>query len=299
MFLGIDGGGTKTKFTLEYDGQYFSTVRNTIHLKQISDQEFYDTLKSGIEEVLLMANQSVEDLSYTFVAIPGYGQFPETEKVIHDTLTDILGKDKYDIGNDCVNGWSGSLNAKEGINIVLGTGAISYGVDKNGQGKRSSGWGYFLGDEASGYYIGHRLLTFFTKMSDGRMKKTGIYDKIKERFNIKDDFEIINIAQNLKREEIADVSKILPEALKEDDCYAKELLDEIAKEAALSIDCLIDSMDFNKPVKVSYSGGVFNMKDVLVDKIKEHLKNEVEIVKPFTTPDKGSIIMAKYLYDNE
>lgn len=299
MFLGIDGGGTKTKFTLKKEGQYFSTQKNTIHLKQVDDKKFYETIKQGVSEVLDKAGCDVKDIKYTFAAIPGFGQYPETLETIDKTFKEVLKGDNFSVDNDCVNGWAGSLNGSEGINLVLGTGAISYGVDKNGKAMRASGWGPFLGDEASGYYIGLKLLNYWTRMSDGRVKKSKLYDLIKERFNIDDDFEIINIATDLKREEIADISKLLAVLLEESDEVALKILDDIGYEASLAIDCLIDQMDFNKPVKVSYSGGVFNLGQKLIDSIKKHIKNEIEIVKPYTTPDKGAIIMAEKLYEQK
>ncbi|MDO4663135.1 MAG: BadF/BadG/BcrA/BcrD ATPase family protein [Tissierellia bacterium] len=296
MFLGIDGGGTKTKFTLEDNGKYYSTQKNTIHLKQISDEKFYETIEEGVNEVCKQRSINPSDIEFTFAAIPGYGQYPEIVEVIENTFDKILGKDKYAVGNDCVNGWAGSLNAKEGINLVLGTGAISLGVDKNDKKLSASGWGPFLGDEASAYYIGMKILNLFTKMSDGRIEKTLLYDKIKNKYSIKEDFEIITIAANMKRDEIAKLSMLLQDLLDEDDKYAKEILEDVAYEASLAIDSLINQMDFTKPVKVSYSGGVFNLGDILLDKIKEKSKYELDIVSPYTTPDKGSIIMAKKIY---
>ena len=40
--------------------------------------------------------------------------------------------------------------------------------------------GPLIGDEASGYWIGLKLLNLFTKMRDGRLEKDSIYDLIKK-----------------------------------------------------------------------------------------------------------------------
>lgn len=120
------------------------------------------------------------DITYSFISITGYGQYPDTEEYINEGIRRFVNSDRFSIDNDCVNGWAGSLNGNPGINIVLGTGAIGYGVDINCNSMRCSGWGPLIGDEASGYWIGLKLLNLFTKMSDGRLEKDSIYDLVKK-----------------------------------------------------------------------------------------------------------------------
>lgn len=293
IYLGVDGGGTKTAFLLDVDGKRFESKQITIHPKQVTKQQFFEIMKLGVGDVCRKAGIDPEEILYTFVAAPGYGQYPDTEAYIDEGIREAIGSDRFTVANDCVNGWAGSLNAKPGINLVLGTGQIGYGVDEEGKSMRSGGWGPLLGDEASGYYIGLKLLNHFTKMSDGRSDKTILYDIIRERLDLKEDMEIIDKAEKMKRDEIASLSRIFTEALDKEDPYCKELLDEISKEAAAVIDSIIKGLNFKEEVKVSYSGGVFNLGDRLIKKIEEKSKNKIKIEKPYTDPSEGALILAK------
>lgn len=293
IYLGVDGGGTKTAFLLDVDGKRFESKQITIHPKQVTKQQFFEIMKLGVDEVCKEAGIDPEEILYTFVAAPGYGQYPDTEAYIDEGIREAIGSDRFMVANDCVNGWAGSLNAKPGINLVLGTGQIGYGVDEEGNSMRSGGWGPLLGDEASGYYIGLKLLNHFTKMSDGRSDKTILYDIIKEKLDLKDDMEIIDKAEKMKRDEIASLSRIFAEALDKEDPYCKELLEEISKEAAAVIDSIIKGLNFKEEVKVSYSGGVFNLGDRLIKRIEEKSKNKIKIEKPYTDPSEGALILAK------
>ena len=293
IYLGVDGGGTKTAFLLDVDGKRFESKQITIHPKQVTKQQFFEIMKLGVDEVCKEAGIDPEEILYTFVAAPGYGQYPDTEAYIDEGIREAIGSDRFKVANDCVNGWAGSLNAKPGINLVLGTGQIGYGVDEEGNSMRSGGWGPLLGDEASGYYIGLKLLNHFTKMSDGRSDKTILYDIIKEKLDLKEDMEIIDKAEKMKRDEIASLSRIFTEALDKEDPYCKELLDEISKEAAAVIDSIIKGLNFKEEVKVSYSGGVFNLGDRLIKKIEEKSKNKIKIEKPYTDPSEGALILAR------
>lgn len=293
IYLGVDGGGTKTAFLLDVDGKRFESKQITIHPKQVTKQQFFEIMKLGVGDVCKEAGIDPEEILYTFVAAPGYGQYPDTEAYIDEGIREAIGSDRFTVANDCVNGWAGSLNAKPGINLVLGTGQIGYGVDEEGNSMRSGGWGPLLGDEASGYYIGLKLLNHFTKMSDGRSDKTILYDIIREKLDLKEDMEIIDKAEKMKRDEIASLSRIFTQALDKEDPYCKVLLEEISKEAAAVIDSIIKGLNFKEEVKVSYSGGVFNLGDRLIKKIEEKSKNKIKIEKPYTDPSEGALILAK------
>lgn len=293
IYLGVDGGGTKTAFLLDVDGKRFESKQITIHPKQVTKQQFFEIMKLGVGDVCEEAGIDPEEILYTFVAAPGYGQYPDTEAYIDEGIREAIGSDRFTVANDCVNGWAGSLNAKPGINLVLGTGQIGYGVDEEGNSMRSGGWGPLLGDEASGYYIGLKLLNHFTKMSDGRSDKTILYDIIREKLDLTEDMEIIDKAEKMKRDEIASLSRIFTEALDKEDPYCKDLLEEISKEAAAVIDSIIKGLNFKEEVKVSYSGGVFNLGDRLINKIEEKSKNKIKIEKPYTDPSEGALILAR------
>lgn len=293
IYLGVDGGGTKTAFLLDVEGKRFESKQITIHPKQVTKQQFFEIMKLGVGDVCQEADIDPEEIAYTFVAAPGYGQYPDTEAYIDEGIREAIGSDRFTVANDCVNGWAGSLNAKPGINLVLGTGQIGYGVDEEGNSMRSGGWGPLLGDEASGYYIGLKLLNHFTKMSDGRSDKTILYDIIREKLDLKEDMEIIDKAEKMKRDEIASLSRIFTEALDKEDPYCEKLLEEISKEAAAVIDSIIKGLNFKEEVKVSYSGGVFNLGDRLIKKIEEKSKNKIKIEKPYTDPSEGALILAR------
>lgn len=270
IFIGIDGGGTKTKFTLKKGDEVYSSKEKTIHPMQATKEEFYERIKNGIESVCKKAQVSISDISYTFAAIPGFGQYAQKEKDMPEIFEKILGTKNFKLANDAVVGWAGSLEAKEGVNLVLGTGAITYGVDKNGKKLRASGWGPKIGDEGSGYWIGMQIINAFTKQADFRHERGALYNIVKDYFSIENDLDIINIVEGMKREEIAAISQILMQSVEKDDKDAKAILDKAAFEAASAIDATIEKLDFDNPVKVSYSGGVFNIGEVFINKIKKY-----------------------------
>lgn len=64
--------------------------------------------------------------------------------------------------------------ASVGMAVILGTGSAAWGVNAEGKESRAGGWGYLLGDEASGYWMGreavrHTLREFNRGLEPGEL----------------------------------------------------------------------------------------------------------------------------------
>jgi len=308
MFLGVDGGGTKTAFLIiDKEGNILSyKVGPTSHYKQTSFSNFRDVLRNGIDEVCKDVGIKIEDIDYSFIGIPGFGEITRDQKELELIVKDILGKDNFQCGNDSEVAWAGSLACKPGINIVAGTGAIGYGIDKNGNSYRSSGWGEVCGDEGSAYWLGKKLIEVFTKEIDGRINKTKLYDIVKKELSIEDDFEILDIVLNKfksERHHIASLGKLLYIGAKANDKTAIDIYKQAAYEHFLMAKAIIENLEFEDEeyINISYSGGVFNAGDYVLEPLKELLyeyKRNTKLVKSILQPVSGAALYAMYLSDH-
>ena len=86
-------------------------------------------------------------------------------------------------------GWAGSLQCRDGISIVAGTGSICYG-ERNGKIARCGGWGELFSDEGSAYWMACRGLNLFSRMSDGRAVKGPLYEIVRERLKLTEDLDL-------------------------------------------------------------------------------------------------------------
>ena len=88
----------------------------------------------------------------------------------------------------------GILGLSSGINLVAGTGSIAYGRNDAGEEARAGGWDERFSDEGSCYWLGMKSLElFFSKESDGRAEKGALLEIFRNRFELKCDFDIIDI----------------------------------------------------------------------------------------------------------
>lgn len=305
-YLGIDGGGTKTAFIQidDIEGIVSYSVMESCHYRQVGLEKFEHIIEEGITEVCRKAGTHIDDITYAFLGLPGYGENPNDAEKIDKIIGRILKGVKFTCGNDVVAGWAGSLACQPGINIVAGTGAIGMGIDNTGKTARASGWGPFCGDEGSAYWLGKKTIELFAKESDGRLNKTKIYEIIKKDFKLENDFEIIDLVVDkykMDRGMIAKLALTLFKAAEAGDAYAEGIYFEAAQEHILTIKSILNQLDFNSEEKIliSYSGGVFNAGKYILKPLKigiNALNNKCEIIKPILKPVTGAALYAVKLH---
>lgn len=64
--------------------------------------------------------------------------------------------------------------------LIVGTGANGYAIDEDGKEIKAGDWGYLLGDQGSGFWIGQRLLWEVVKELDGRLPKSSLTPAVLE-----------------------------------------------------------------------------------------------------------------------
>lgn len=294
LFLGIDGGGSKTSFLIEdEDG-------NTIFYKE-SKGSSIDTF--SYEEIL--ANyQEVLSLPYKVDAIfAGIGGIASSEDI--DNFNNLLRKlpiVKKDTiinsDNDVISALYGGLNGNDGIILIAGTGSVVYGKN-NEKYIRVGGYGHKEGDPGSSYDLGFKALKYLAKVIDHRYEESDFSIALKEKINVYDYQGFSEYINHVTRSEIASLSKIV--TLYQDNDYAKKIILEGVDEVILMIKTCFKELKFdesNKEVLFSVIGSLGNSntlyKETLINRLNTELPN-LKIIKKMNEAYKGSVIKAKEL----
>ncbi|MDU5109946.1 MAG: BadF/BadG/BcrA/BcrD ATPase family protein [Clostridium sp.] len=304
-FLGIDGGGTKTRYIIA--NEHLDVLANieggTTHIHQIGKKGLKEELVKNIDIICKSKGIEKTDIGFAFLGIPGYGESEVDKKNIDEIVSSVLTKTLYKIDNDVVVGWASATLCKPGVNIVSGTGSIAFGIDEFGNSGRSGGWGPVIGDEGSAYWIGVKTIEAYTKQKDGREKKTILVDMIEREYNITYNFEITEIIFNkmkLSRAELAKFSRICSMAAEKGCEKCKGILKNAAYELYLNVIALDNKLSFKDKFIVSYTGGVFKAGDLILEPLKEYLKDlNCEVIPPILEPWYGAVLLAYTLGGNK
>ncbi|MET0695677.1 MAG: BadF/BadG/BcrA/BcrD ATPase family protein [Propionibacteriaceae bacterium] len=274
-FLGVDGGGTKTAFCvvtgqgavvarLETRGCYYLGAGSRDDVALVAE-----VLGAGVSEVCDLAGITPADLDYAFFGLPTYGEVSADVPALDAAPRAVLGHDRYRCDNDMVCGWAGSLALADGINVISGTGSITYG--QHGQrAARVGGWGELFGDEGSGYWIGVRGLQTFSQMSDGRLPTGPLLEVLRQHLDLRADLDLVDVVLNQwrsDRTEVAALSRPVVEAAHRGDSMAGQILSDAAGELLRIVEATRLRLGFGpeETVPVSYSGGLFSVPEVRDD----------------------------------
>ena len=304
IFLGVDGGGTKTEF-LCIDGSHNVIARQvegtTYHL-QVGLDGVVRALEAGILSVCAQAGIEPADLTYAFFGLPAFGEDRIIDPQLQEHCGRLLGHDRFRCGNDMICGWAGSLGCSDGINIVAGTGSIGYG-ERKGKAARVGGWGEVFSDEGSAYWIAIQGLNAFTRMSDGRLPRGPLHEIFRGHFALRDDIDICAAVMGemgLARDAIADLSRIVADAVVAGDEAAIRIHDTAADELASMAEALRAELGFapDETVPLSWSGGVLTNDASVRSRLETRLRDKgpYQLVEPRFSPAYGAALYAAHQF---
>ncbi|WP_328324754.1 hypothetical protein OHA70_34085 [Kribbella sp. NBC_00382] len=301
VFLGVDGGGTKTAFALVSGaGEVLaSTVGPSCYYLGQGIELVADVLREGVESVCGAAGVPADQLAYAFFALPGYGEVSADLETLNSIPGRVLGHQRYSCDNDMVAGWAGSLGAIDGVNVIGGTGSMAYG-ERDGRGLRIGGWGELFDDEGSAYWIAIRGLNAFAKMSDGRLIPGPLLKHLAEHLQLASDLDLVDVVLNRwqgDRARIASLARLVTAGAADGDEVCTAILREAGQALADLVKAAITQLGYapGEVVPVSYSGGVFTSDEVRTA-FQQHLADaSVDLRDPMLSPVLGAALYAARL----
>jgi N-acetylglucosamine kinase-like BadF-type ATPase len=168
--LGIDAGGTKTVCQLSNDrGEVLAEARRGgANLQAVGELEVEKVLHEVMEEAI--GDRDVRP-SAICLGIAGVDR-PDDARVVREIMKRIGYKARVLVVNDALVALEAGAPDQPGVVVIAGTGSIAYGRNERNQAARAGGWGYMLGDEGSGYWIGRAALRAVLRESDRRGPET-------------------------------------------------------------------------------------------------------------------------------
>jgi N-acetylglucosamine kinase-like BadF-type ATPase len=301
VFLGVDGGGTKTAFALlTGDGELLATALapSSYYLGHSIDL-VEEVLRTGVASVCGETGIAPADITYAFVALPGYGEVSADLETLNAIPGRVFGHERYRCDNDMVAGWAGSLGAADGVNVIAGTGSMTYG-ERAGRGLRVGGWGELFDDEGSAYWIAIRGLNAFARMSDGRLPTGPLREHMTDHLRLATDLDLVDVVLNRwqgDRMKVASLARVVTVAAADGDTACVAILREAGLRLADLVLATIDRLGYapGEVVPVSWSGGVFTSGEVRTAFRDRLAGARVDLRTPLLPPVLGAALYAARL----
>ena len=145
-----------------------------------------------------------------------------------------------------------------GVALISGTGSLAYGRDRYGHTARAGGWGYFLGDEGSGFAIGWAALRSMARAHDGRGPTTLLSEAILRHWNLAGADQLVRFIYQAKIpiSEIAALAPLIETAGLAGDLAAQDIMTQAGHELALAVHSLANRLEFTGATPCALAGGV-------------------------------------------
>lgn len=294
LFLGIDGGGTKTALCL------IDEKMNVVSQAQ-SGPSSYDTVTQDVFKANVLDALSKMKIEGEIVSVfAGLGGIAceEDAMVVTKTLKTIkeLENSIIEVDNDVVNAYYSSIGNEFGIVAIIGTGSVAYGIN-NGKTHRCGGYCYQEGDAGSSYDLGRKALQYYAKVIDKRMPKTDFSEAIGKEINVYCFADLAHYFVNATRTELASLAKVVTKY--SDNIEAKEIIENAVDAIVLMVSTVYKELEFKECV-FSIIGSLGNAdtlyRKLLLEKLNLAVPN-LKYIYPKYDAHLGSSIKALINYE--
>lgn len=259
FFLGIDGGGTKTRCVLADETTVIAkSMTGGCSVIRHGDQQARESLHNGIGQVCAAAKISPERIARICIGVTGAAR-PEIAGKIRGILSEVVpGLDaaKIEVVGDNVIALDAAFGTGPGVIAIAGTGSIVYGRDADGKTVRAGGWGFAISDEGSGYWIGRCAVSAILAARD-RGVETALESMVLQAWKIKDIDELVQQANATPPPDFPRLFPIVLRAAEEGDDAARKLLSEAGVELARFTVIAVQRLAATELLPVATTGSVF------------------------------------------
>jgi N-acetylglucosamine kinase-like BadF-type ATPase len=271
--LGLDAGGTKTVCLLaDLDGRVLAEARTSGgNLQAVGELEIETLLHDVIEKVI---GDRPLPPSAIVLGMAGVDRADDAQ-VMRRVLRRIGFKARTLITNDALIALVAAIGHEPGVVLIAGTGSIAYGRNARDEAARAGGWGYVLGDEGSGYWIGRHALRAVVRESDGRGHPTAMTPLVLAHFGVERASELVRAVYDgaLRPSAIAAVARAVQTAAEAGDELALQILSVGARELASSARAVIVRLGLrDEPFDAVLSGGIMNAVPKLAAEVEAQLQ---------------------------
>lgn len=294
-YIGIDGGGTKTRCIL--------TDENLKIIKS-SDGKASNPLTTGFDIAasriisLIKKVSGNTKISLCVIGTAGVGRKNNLDLLLKSIKVFAHKKNilipPIKILTDIEITFEGAFSGDTGAILISGTGSILYAKDEKSNFLRVGGFGRLIGDEGSGYSIGRKALSSISKCFDGRKKTTALSKVFSSKYNVTGSNQLISLIHSPKFN-IAELAKLVIALASKGNRECIQILNEEIEELILHIRALTRRIKSGK-INLCLQGSLISKSNYFSGKLKARInKNfpEIKIIKAKYPPEIGAVLIAK------
>lgn len=256
FYIGIDGGGTKTRCALGDETRVVATaMTGGSNVVRLGKGIARTSLLTVVHDVCVAGKISPHQIQRVCVGAAGAAR-PEVVATIRAILAEVTTA-PVDVVGDTVTTLEAAFGPGPGIVAIAGTGSIVYGRDTNGNVARAGGWGFAVSDEGSGHWIGRRAVSAVLDARDAGLD-TALAPALLSEWDCASPEELVQMANATPPPEFPRLFPVVLRVADRGDSTARSILDEAAAHLVRLTVMVIRRLVPHPPyAPVAISGSVF------------------------------------------
>lgn len=267
LFLGADGGGTKTQVVLINEAKEFvcEGLDGASNPLRVGIEQAVTNILTATNAACDAGNKSQVDIVSATLGLAGVRR-EDLRQRIKDSFIRKMHIRSVNVITDADIALYGATLGKAGLVVIAGTGSVCIGQDAAGNKTVAGGWGPLAGDEGGGAGIARRALQAIAKASDGRGQPTQLSEIALDYFRAAqmDDLSVAIYAPQIDNAKIAGFARFVIEAAKTGDEVAARVIAEAGHELALAAIAVIRRLKIEKrKFPIVRVGSVFRAGEII------------------------------------
>ncbi|MFM8898069.1 MAG: N-acetylglucosamine kinase [Actinomycetota bacterium] len=265
--LGIDGGASSAKWCLIDQN---SNVIKQGALPPIDGHLYRADSLERFRNFLTSVKKQLEFVPYSVViGITGFGAPENIEKEILRCFPST----NIEMSSDIALAYRSEFNHGEGIYLYAGTGSVAFHLTKENKEVSVGGWGYLLGDEGAGFWIGREAIRHLLLQLEADEKLDALSRKIAENLGGANWRAIRSYVYGKDRSAIAALAPLVSSCASEREPTALSIFEAAASHLADLVFRIREILN-NKQLPITFGGGIAEtlMSDLLEKKLEVPLR---------------------------
>jgi glucosamine kinase len=296
FFLGVDGGQSSTTAVIgDETGRIVGVGRGgpSNHVGTAEGRaKFVGAIQSSVQAACGQGGLDARSIRFTSACLGLSGGPADKESI----LREILASHRTLVTDDAQIALAGATAGEPGVVVIAGTGSIAFGRNSVSRTARAGGWGYLFGDEGGGFWIARQALRAALRWEEGWGVPTSLRARLLDSTGTRNINDLLHrcYTAEFPRPRVASLSTLVNQAAEVGDPAALEILDEGARELALSAVAVRGQLfEAGEETLVAYSGGVFGSR-ILLGRFRAWMASEVgvRVTAPVYGPPIGALLEA-------
>ena len=299
FYLGFDAGGTKTDCALADESRILARTQNgSIKPLRVSSEQAEGNMRLLLEEITRQSGVDLRQVSVSCVGTAGV-RLPQTHEWMQQIISRHAGGEILVCGDE-TTALDAAFPGQAGVLVIGGTGSNILGRTSNGDTFNVGGWGSALGDEGSGYWIGHEGLIRALRAYDFQ-QPTMILGKVMQFWSAATLGDVTSIGNQTPLPDFSQLAPIIVECAEAGDAVALQVLQlggQMLGEGAAHAVRRLRALEPDAPIPgIAFVGGILKsvgfVRESMIETIHRALP-AVKVLPEAVDPVMGALWRARH-----